>query len=61
MWNLKKKKGTNKLTKQKHTHRLGEQACCQERRMGEGIVREFGMDMDTHATFKMDNQQGPTA
>ena len=58
MWNLKKKKKIqiNLLTKQKHTHRLGEQACCQERRMGEGIVGEFGMDMYTHTTFKMDNQ-----
>ena len=28
-------------------------------RMGEAIVREFGMDMYT-AIFKTDNQQGPT-
>ena len=27
---------------------------------GEGIVREFGMDMYTLLFFKMDNQQGPT-
>ena len=47
MWNLKRN-DTNKLTKQKHTLRLGEQTCCQGRRMGEGTVREFGMDMYTH-------------
>ena len=27
---------------------------------GEGIVREFGMDMYTLLFFKMDNQQRPT-
>ena len=30
-----------------------------EGRMGEGIVREFGMDMYTLLFFKMDNQQRP--
>ena len=28
--------------------------------MGEGIVREFGMDMFTLLYLKIDNQQGPT-
>ena len=28
--------------------------------MGEGIVKEFGMDMHTKLIFKMDNQQEPT-
>ena len=31
--------------------------------LGEGIVREFGIDMvhfNMHAVFKMDDQQGPT-
>ena len=28
--------------------------------MGEGIVRDFGMDMYTLLYFKMDHQQGPT-
>ena len=28
--------------------------------MGEGIVREFGMDMYPTAIFKTDNQQGST-
>ena len=59
MWNLKRN-DANALTKQKETHRL--------RRMNygsqgegwkEGIVREFGMDMDT-VIFQMNNQQGPT-
>jgi hypothetical protein len=46
MWNLKRN-NTNELykeTKQKETHRLREQIYdC----WGEGIVREFGMDMYT--------------
>ena len=43
MWNLKRN-DTNELTKQKETHRLREWAYgCQ----GEGIVREFGIDMYT--------------
>ena len=45
MWNLKRN-DTNELTKQKETHRLGEEAYgCQGMGQGEGIVGEFGMDM----------------
>ena len=34
---------------------------CRGEGWGQGIVREFGMDMYIHsAIFKMDNQQGPT-
>ena len=29
--------------------------------MGEGLVRESGMDMDTRLLFHMENQQGPAA
>ena len=59
MWNLKRN-DTNELTKQKQTHRLRERACdCWGGGLGEGRVREFGMDMYS-AIFKMDNQQGPT-
>ena len=36
------------LTKQKQTHRLREGTCgCQGEGWGEGVVREFGMDMYT--------------
>ena len=48
MWNLKY--NTNELihTKQKQTHRHREQTRgCQGGRVGEGIVREFGIDMYT--------------
>ena len=43
MWNLERN-ATNELTKKKETHRLRKQTYgC----WGEGIVREFGMDMCT--------------
>ena len=50
MWNLKKKKmiQMNLPTKQKQTHWFWEWAySCQREGWGEGIVREFGMDMYT--------------
>ena len=46
----------NLFTKQ--THRLERMG-----RVGEGTVREFGIDMvhfNMYAVFKMDDQQGPT-
>ena len=49
MWNLKRN-DTNEIafTKQKETHRLREWTYgCQEGRIGDGIVREFGMDTYT--------------
>ena len=51
-WNLKRN-DTNELTKQKETHRLGEQTygCWGEGR-GEGILREFGVDMYTLLCLK---------
>ena len=51
----------NLFTKQKQISRLRKQTYgCQRGGWGEWIVREFGMDMDTTAIFKMDKQQGPT-
>ena len=38
----------NLLTKQKQTHRLGEGTYgCRGEEWGDGVVREFGMDMYT--------------
>jgi len=52
MWNLKRN-DTNKLTKQKETHRLREWIYgCRKEGKGEGIVREFGMDMYTALCLK---------
>ena len=50
----------NLLSKQKETHRLGEQAYgCRRKEAGKRQFGGFGIDMYT-AMFKMDNQQGPT-
>ena len=46
MWNLKRN-DTNELTKQKETHRLGEQTySCRGDGWGQGIAVEFGMALD---------------
>ena len=52
MRNLKRNT-TNELTKQIQTHRLREGTCaCQAEGLGEGIVKELGMDMSTLLYFK---------
>ena len=54
IWNLKGN-DTNKLTKEKKTHRLREWAYGWQ---GEGIVREFGMDMYTLLYLKWITNKG---
>jgi len=51
MWNLKRNVISELSIKQKQRHKLREQAySCWGGRMGEGIVREFRMDM-THCSI----------
>ena len=60
MLNLEKMIQVNLFTKLKQNHRLREKIYgYQGEGWKEGIVREFGMDMDT-VIFQMNNQQGPT-
>ena len=48
MWNLKRNDTYELTRQQKESHRFREQTYgCQGGGCGEGIVREFGMDMDT--------------
>lgn len=45
--------------KEEEPHRLREQTHCQGNRGGEGLAREFRMDIHT-TVFKTHKQQGPT-
>jgi len=46
-------------TKQKQTHRYGEQTCGSQRGEGEGWLRVWGWQMQT-IVYRMGIQQGPT-